>query len=240
MQTHVALTVLHHFATLFTEEDSDDEFEVDGDLEDIDDDSLPPGNSTRASGASKKSKFSGGVKFSATSQAGLELVRSEEETWLPLFIVNICQAENVAWHVVLAVIVPSGVGFVTSKDIEMHLEKGGTELVIVVTWPAWFVELLFLGLFSEVERASEDFVLVKQALKQRMAEMRPTKDCPLKSVARIPLPFEVQPHIADENWRFLGEKVSGTRVLCVDLKEPKSGAYEGKKIKPCTTENETK
>ena len=178
--------------------------------------------------------------MNATLLAGLELVRSKEEVWLPLFIMNKWQAINMVWHVVLAVVVPSGVGFVTSNDIELHLEKDSTELVIVVTWPAWVVKLLFLLLVSKEEQATEDFVLLKQALAQRLAEMRPTKDSPLKSVARIPLPFEVLPHIADVDWHFLGEKTSGTRVILIDLKCPSDGEYEGKKVKSCTIESDAK
>ena len=173
-----------------------------------------------------------------TSLAGAELVRSEEETWLPLFIMNIFQGTNMVWHSIIVIVIPSGVSFVTTKDIELHLEKGATELVIEVTWPSWVINLGFMLLFDKDKQVSEDFVLAKQALKQRMAQLRPSKDSPLKSVARIPLPFEVQPQIADEDWSFHGEQVSGTRVLFVDLKAPTDGKYEGKKVKECTITDE--
>jgi hypothetical protein len=209
------------------DDDDDDDVTLGEDTEESDEVAIVPNPKVAVRGIKR-------VKVNPTSLAGLELVRSEEEAWLPLFILGAWLSVNMVMHVVLAIIGPSGVGFLTSKDIKLHLEKGNTELVIIVTWPLWVLNLTFLELLSALERGTEDFVLMKQALAQRLAEMRPTQSSPLKSVARIPLPFEVRAGVGDDDWWFLGEATSGTRVILVDLKEPSSGEYEEKKAKSCT------
>ena len=138
------------------------------------------------------------------------------------------------WHVIIIIILPSGIGYKNSNDVEFHLEKDAIELVVSVTWPAWVVNMDFFKLFESQERTTKDFVLYEMALKRRMAQMRTTVNDLLRSVARIPLPFQVQPHIADDDWRYLGER-TGCRVLYMDLKAPSNNSYEGKKVKACTT-----
>ena len=149
---------------------------------------------------------------------------------------NKWQGVDMVWHIIMTIVAPSSIGFLTLMDILLHLKKDSEELVVTVTWPTWMLTLSFLFLLSADHQSSEEFVLMKQALLQRLAQMRPTKSSPLKSVARIPLPFQVRPRIADEDWWFLGEANSGTRVILINLKVPTDGEYEGKTIKSCTIE----
>ena len=217
--------------TFLSPEDSSDE---DDDAV-MDDDSEDSGDERSVMVIQKPLKKQN-VKLNHTALAGLELVRSEEEVWLPLFIMNKWQGHDMVWHVALAIVAPSGVGYLSSSDIDLHLEKDAMELVVTVTWPTWVLALLFLLLINEEERSTRDFVLMEFALTQRLAQMRPKKSSPLKSVARIPLPFQVRPSIDNEDWKFLGENKSGTRVILIDLKAPSDGEYEGNKIKSCTIE----
>jgi hypothetical protein len=140
---------------------------------------------------------------------------------------------NVVDRVVLVIVLASGVGDKNSKDVQLHTEKSASELVITITWPKFVCDIKELHqLFTEEEKQLDNFVLRKQALVQQMAMMRPTKNDPLKSVARIPLPIEVEPNIHESAWRFIGDK-KGTRVLYIDLKAPSDGKYEGQAVKEC-------
>lgn len=172
-----------------------------------------------------------GGAVNVTAQAGAELVRSEEETWLPLFIMAVYRDEDMIWHVVLVIVLPSGVGYKDSNDVFLHTEKAATELVIKVTWPSFVVQIRDLhSLFDEKIQHTDDFIVRKRALMTRMAQMRPTANDALQSVARIPLPFEVNPDIPDESWEFIGSP-NGTRVLYIDLKAPSTNTYKGKTVK---------
>jgi len=171
-----------------------------------------------------------GVK-NVTSQAGAELIRNEEETWLPLFIMAVYRDEDMVWHVVAVIVLPSGVGFKNTNDVAVRTEKGATELVISVTWPSFVVNIKELhALFDDSIKHTDDFIVRKRALMTRMAQMRPTAQDPLKSTARIPLPFQVEANIPDDSWDFIGSP-TGTRVLYMDLKAPSSNTYKGATVK---------
>ena len=180
--------------------------------------------------ASKKPRVND-VARNVTAKAGAELVRSEEETWLPLFIMAVYRDEHMVWHVVAVILLPSGVGFRDTNDVALRTEKGGNELVIEVVWP-WFVVNIneLHEQFDDPVKRTDDFVVRKRALMTRMAEMRPTASDPLKSVGRIPLPFEVIPDIPDNSWDFIGS-TTGARVLYIDLKAPSANTYKAATVK---------
>jgi len=172
-------------------------------------------------------------RFNPTALSGFEFVQNDEETCVPLYMMNTYTSSNLITHVVVVMVLPSGIGYKTSNNISLHLDKNSSELVIDIKWPDFVTELDFLNLFPEDHITSDDFVLAKQALKIRMSQMRPTIKDPLKSVARIPLMgYSVRPIIEDGDWCFLGE-LTGTRVLYIDLKTPTDGKYEGHKVKRC-------
>lgn len=224
---------------LAAEEVEDDDYDYDDPFLAPDDDEMSdtiPTSSTTLRKTKETSTASTAKQLKAWTPAmtGLELALPEEQTWLPCYIISKYLGSDVkTWHVHILILMPSGVGDKNTDDIKLNLENDANMLAVVITWPAWVVEMEFFGLFSKEEQFTKDFVLREQAIKQRMSEMRPTKCDPIKSVARIPLPFQVEPNIHDEDWRYLGDK--GARILFIDLKHPYDGSYEGNTVKDVMT-----
>ena len=61
--------------------------------------------------------------FNPTSYAGAELVRTEEETYCPLYFLHSYQAEDFGWHTVVVLVMLSGIGLETSEEMGLQLEK---------------------------------------------------------------------------------------------------------------------
>lgn len=219
---------------------SDDEMEDEDILDDEEDaaDNNPTG--LEAIDAASTGRVTVSKVISATPQdcvigtdAGFEYVRNEENTWVPLCIMNTYRDAMMVDRVVLKILLPSGVGEKDSTDVTMSTEKDATELRIEVEWPDLLMneDKFHDPLEEKNDYSHENEILRKHALKSRMAELRATRHDKIKSTTRIPLPFKVEPQIKDEQWCFAGD-AKGSRVLYIDLKQPTEGTYLGKSVKP--------
>ncbi|KAL7574013.1 hypothetical protein ACA910_015594 [Epithemia clementina (nom. ined.)] len=110
-----------------------------------------------------------------------------------------------------------------NKDVTFPLNNTGTELVVAEKWPDWFVSMEYLGRIEEEEDIKE-IGYIERAIKEKMLDMRPTSDDPIKSILKLQLPFQVQPTITSSEFKFIGSK-SGTRVLYMNLKKADISSY---------------
>jgi hypothetical protein len=178
---------------------------------------------------------------------------SSGRVWNPHFIKGKYRdTKTMAWHQVLVIILPSGIGASSStEDIDVGLEADGTVFVIHDVWPEWitnrdYIYFLKQALLEQSRRAWKDldpmeqekaedewhdsFACMACALQEQMALMHPDPKVPtLKSTARIKLDFAVQP-ITSTDWLFVGND-TGVRMLFVDLKAPTQTSYEAKAVK---------
>ena len=173
--------------------------------------------------------------------------------WVPNGIKSVHEDTSLVKHQVLITLLPGGVGYEASEDIEVNLEKLGddTYLTIHVKLPSFVSEGKFLPTLKHtlknleapkwasmnvrekaeaLERFNEDFVLMSQAIKKQLAVMRAEPEvATLKATARIKLDFPVKP-LSDNDWLLVGEQ-KGVRLLFTDLKAPKTCSYKKSKVK---------
>ena len=177
---------------------------------------------------------------------------SSANGWNPDFIKGKHQdAETMEWHQVLVILLPSGVGQLSTQDVDLGLEANGTVLAIQHVWPEWITNRQYLYFLKQalLEQAKpewksllptdrdeaedhfrETFALMAHSLRTQMAAMRPDPMLPiLKSTARIVLDFAVKPITAND-WLFIGND-DGVRLLYVNLKAPTETSYEAKHVK---------
>ena len=86
--------------------------------------------------------------------------------WNPDFIKGVHQdAETMEWHQVLIILLPSGVGQLSTEDVDLRLEANGTVLAIQHVWPEWISNREYLYFLKQA--------LLAQA-KQQWKSLLPT------------------------------------------------------------------
>jgi hypothetical protein len=171
--------------------------------------------------------------------------------WVPNGIKAVYKDWQMVRHQVLLTLLPAGVGYTGSEDIELNLETVGGDPYprITIDLPLWVAEgkciqQLERTLKADAEKLwatmddedeakrhfNDDFVIMSQAIREQLLSMRPnTRVAALKATARIKLDFPVKP-ITDRDWHIVGNQ-TGVRLLFVDLKVPGTRSYEKRKVK---------
>jgi len=154
--------------------------------------------------------------------------------------------KTMTWHQLLVIILPSGVGLESSKDVKLEVMFDNKVLAITDIWPVWLTSLEFLcflkqSLLQQAAVAWKDFepmekdqaedqwrdmfAMMSGAIQEKMILMRREEFSPtLKSAAHIPLDFPVKP-ATPADWTFFGND-AGVRLLFVDLKAPNVTRYQ--------------
>ena len=172
--------------------------------------------------------------------------------WNPITIKGMWQdAVNLVWHIVLVILLPSGVGQSSTEDITLTIESNGTVLAVELLLPLWITNQNFLSFLKQTllkqaklqwkdlpeaskdeaeDRFRDSFALMAASLRTQMIMMREDPTAPtIKATAKIQLDIPVKP-ITPEDWQFIGSE-TGVRMLFVDLKAPSSTSYEAKPVK---------
>lgn len=174
--------------------------------------------------------------------------------WNPLYLKSLYTDGRMQQHQVIIVLLPGGVGYKESKDMELSLVTnyhGKQSLKVTVEWPEWirshaFLDRLKTSLKEEAmnywhtqegevmeqlrELHIENTTLLSHSIKQQLVSMRTQSDNSLlKAETTIPLDMAVRP-ITDSDWHFCGNS-EGVRILFVDLKAPLATSYERSKSK---------
>jgi len=157
-----ALTILLSLLLLLDDEDEDDDDDVDMlEVEDNDDDEVevveqrkPPAKSIVATAVS--------VSSSPASTLSIGL-------WNPDYIKGKYQdAVTMAWHQVLLIVLPSGVGASAStEDVDLRTEWNNTVLAVQHCYPKWISHWHFFSLLKKA--------LLKQAKQQWQSFLNPSK-----------------------------------------------------------------
>jgi len=154
--------------------------------------------------------------------------------------------KTMTWHQLLVIVLPSGVGLESSKDVKLEVLFDNNVLAITDIWPVWLTSLEFLcflkqsllqqaaATWKDLEPMEKDqaedqwrdmFAMMSGAIQEKMLLMRREEYSPtLKSTAHIPLDFPVKP-VTPADWTFFGND-AGVRVLFVDLKAPNEKNYQ--------------
>jgi len=173
-------------------------------------------------------------------------------SWMPNVIKGMFQdAVSLVWHQVLIIQLPSGVGWVSTDDIDLTTESNGWVLGVEVCFPDWISSQQFLYFlkkalleqaklrWKELSPAAKDqaedqfrdsYACMSASLKTQMALMREKPGVhTIKATAKIKLDVAVKP-ITPEDWHMIGDD-TGVRLLYVDLKSPTETSYEAKPVK---------
>ena len=174
------------------------------------------------------------------------------QAWVPDYIKGMFQdAQTMVWHLVLVILLPSGVGHSSTEDVDLQIESEGTVLSVEHCYPEWVSNQAFLFFlkhtlleqakqqWKELPPASKEqaednfrdsFACMSASIRTQMALMRDKPgDHTIKATAKIQLDITVKP-ITPADWQFIGND-TGVRLLFVDLKAPTVTCYEAKQVK---------
>jgi hypothetical protein len=154
--------------------------------------------------------------------ARAELLANDELVWRPIHFVAGWQDAELTHHVSVVVALPGG-AVTTTKDMILKVEDDGHTLVVSIKWPALIADCERLHkkmhLKSMGPVALATLALRKFGIEKALSKMRENMDEQLRSVARIPLKYQVQDKVV--NIELIADE-AGARVVYIDLKAPDS------------------
>ena len=169
-QSHNSPCCWHHFAEASRAEDSDDDGSVIN--------AILAGSQTK-----KKAKVDGQATLSAPLSSG---VSEDSSVWVPLHISAVWKDSDMTQHMLVAIVLPSGVALHTLENVDVRVEGDGLELVVAVKCNVKTLHRFWMPEEKAVP-PSVDVWSMMTAFSDKMATMRASEKSIVMSVARIPL-----------------------------------------------------